>query len=299
MGVRTFTASYRPYGNPITSSDPLARGYTGQRRDDAGMLYLHARFAHPGIGRFLSPDPTISSLRPIGMNRYAYAQNDPINREDIDGLGFWEDADAEIGHAAGLVAGAVRVLDLDHLFMGKNPLPFNLGIGNTLALLPNSINALHKGDYPRLAKSVASEVVISAAIAASIMSYGTAAAPIVAATQSVVLPFLLSAINTGDIAVAAKQGLMGPLGGLAFGGKTGRWEYDNLYKLKKDGTWEWVDGPGAMTVVGAVFGTFLSANSHVAVASRDQAISSAPQALLSSSTGGLFGYGYDQTTGDH
>jgi RHS repeat-associated protein len=298
MGVRTFTASYRPYGNPITSTDPLARGYTGQRRDDAGMLYLHARFAHPGLGRFLSPDPTTPTMRPIGMNRYAYAQNDPINRSDIDGLGFWEDADAEIGHAAGVAAGALRVLDLDHLFMGKNPLPFNLGIGNTLALLPNSINALHKGDHVRLAKSVASEVVISAAIAASIMSYGTAAAPIVAATQSVVLPFLLSAINTGDIVTAVKEGLMGPLPGIALNGRKGRWQYDTGYKQQKDGTWVWSDGPGVTDVAGAVFGTFLSANSYVAVASRDQAISATPQALLSSSTGGLFGYGFDRTTGD-
>src|SRR5262249_34706470 len=43
----------------------------------------------PTLGRFLSPDPTVPSERAVGLNRYAYAGNDPINHVDIDGLGFW------------------------------------------------------------------------------------------------------------------------------------------------------------------------------------------------------------------
>ena len=83
---------YRPYGDRLATATEHAeaRSYTGQRQDESGLIYLHARYYDPVIGRFISPDPTIPTPRTVGLNRYAYASNDPINHTDIDGLGFFK-----------------------------------------------------------------------------------------------------------------------------------------------------------------------------------------------------------------
>lgn len=44
--------------------------------------------AHAEPIRFLSPDPVDPTLSGVGTNRYAYAQNDPINKSDPSGLGI-------------------------------------------------------------------------------------------------------------------------------------------------------------------------------------------------------------------
>jgi len=76
------------------------KGYIGERHDEeAGLLYLHARWYDPALGRFLQPDwwdrldasvvlgGGAQGLRTsaVGTNRYAYAGNDPINRSDPGG----------------------------------------------------------------------------------------------------------------------------------------------------------------------------------------------------------------------
>ncbi|MCG8469792.1 MAG: RHS repeat-associated core domain-containing protein, partial [Gemmatimonadetes bacterium] len=56
----------------------------GREWDDAaGLLYLRARYYDPEIGRFISEDPI--GLQG-GVNPYAYASNDPVNRADRTGL---------------------------------------------------------------------------------------------------------------------------------------------------------------------------------------------------------------------
>ncbi len=83
--------TYRPYGERLATTSTVGqpRGFTGQEQDATGLLYLHARYYDPMLGRFLSPDPTIPSPRLLGLNRYAYAQDNPVNLVDLDGLGFW------------------------------------------------------------------------------------------------------------------------------------------------------------------------------------------------------------------
>lgn len=91
--------SYEPFG--ASSGSSLTRyGYTGREMDEAtGLMYYRARWYDPQQARFISEDPI------GGMNRYAYAGNNPISRIDpmdtswstfADGLkdggidGFWE-----------------------------------------------------------------------------------------------------------------------------------------------------------------------------------------------------------------
>jgi hypothetical protein len=85
--------------------------YTGQRRDETGLLYYHARYYDPALGRFLSADtivPEVGALavtpsdstaaelfdnggkmsgtaNPQELNRYSYANNNPIRYNDPSG----------------------------------------------------------------------------------------------------------------------------------------------------------------------------------------------------------------------
>jgi RHS repeat-associated protein len=89
-GVRLATHTYFPFGRETSASTPDAetKKFTGHERDDINLDYMHARYYVPYAGRFLSVDPTWESAdasRPQSWNRYAYVENNPINKVDPDG----------------------------------------------------------------------------------------------------------------------------------------------------------------------------------------------------------------------
>lgn len=106
QGGLSVRKTYLPYGEVTTAAPGTgcdtggSVGYIGTRYDpEAGLQYLNARWYAPTLGRFISPDwwdPIAESVAiaggpagvlssPVGMNRYAYAGNDPINRSDPEG----------------------------------------------------------------------------------------------------------------------------------------------------------------------------------------------------------------------
>jgi RHS repeat-associated protein len=93
-GTEVHRKNYRPFGEIMSASGTLpyeARGYTAQRQDTAGLIWLKARFYDPELGRFISPNPVIDGDDNIGLNRYAYAANDPVNHTDPNGLDCHKD----------------------------------------------------------------------------------------------------------------------------------------------------------------------------------------------------------------
>jgi RHS repeat-associated protein len=75
---------YGPFGESAATLPGTTIGYTGQRYDtELGLYHYKARYFHPGIGRFLQPDPIGYKA---GMNLYAYCSNDGLNHTDPDGL---------------------------------------------------------------------------------------------------------------------------------------------------------------------------------------------------------------------
>ena len=125
-GAVALRQRYAPYGDrqvtaPSGCGDGEERGFIGERHDpEAGLLYLHARFYDPVLGRFLSPDwwdPIDTAVAanggaagvlssPVGTNRYAYAANDPINKSDPNGHALVVDDVAIITLGAIAVAAA-------------------------------------------------------------------------------------------------------------------------------------------------------------------------------------------------
>lgn len=88
---------YAPFGEEMSSSNPpgpakMPMRFTGHERDvlGAGVLddldYMHARHYTPYVGRFLQVDQVLGRPEsPQSWNRYAYANNDPVNLFDPDG----------------------------------------------------------------------------------------------------------------------------------------------------------------------------------------------------------------------
>lgn len=75
---------YGPFGESAATLPGTTIGYTGQRYDtELGLYHYKARYFHPGMGRFLQPDPVGYKA---GMNLYAYCSNDGLNHTDPNGL---------------------------------------------------------------------------------------------------------------------------------------------------------------------------------------------------------------------
>lgn len=80
---------YDPIGNPIDviGADQTMYGYAGEPIDETQLVYLRNRYYNPTIGTFISQDPVEGSMNnPMSLNRYAYAQGNPVNMTDPSGL---------------------------------------------------------------------------------------------------------------------------------------------------------------------------------------------------------------------
>jgi RHS repeat-associated protein len=86
FGLPTTTYAYDPFGGTTqqgaASDNPFQ--YTGRENDGTALQYNRNRYYHPGMGRFISPDPI--GLGGGDSNLYAYVGNDPMNATDPLGL---------------------------------------------------------------------------------------------------------------------------------------------------------------------------------------------------------------------
>ncbi|MEU6765483.1 RHS repeat-associated core domain-containing protein [Streptomyces sp. NPDC046853] len=86
-GTKVNTYSYSPRGvtrAASTEKTPQPYRFAGGYQDPTGMYHLAARYYDPNIGRFNSPDPSGQEKNP-----YLYAEGDPVNRIDPNGLASW------------------------------------------------------------------------------------------------------------------------------------------------------------------------------------------------------------------
>jgi RHS repeat-associated protein/uncharacterized repeat protein (TIGR01451 family) len=81
------STDYSAFGTPrVTSGIQGPIGFAGQQTDSTGLQYLLARYYDPSSGRFLSQDSLLQGGPGTqGLNRYAYAGNNPANVTDPTG----------------------------------------------------------------------------------------------------------------------------------------------------------------------------------------------------------------------
>jgi RHS repeat-associated protein len=92
-GNAVWRGDYLPFGEENLISGPVENDFrfVGKENDkETGLYYFGARYMEAMIGRFISPEPLGISkrdlLNPQGLNRYAYALNNPYRYLDPDGL---------------------------------------------------------------------------------------------------------------------------------------------------------------------------------------------------------------------
>jgi RHS repeat-associated protein len=92
----TETLRYFPWGEERNTTTQNRDKFGAYFRDSTGLDYALNRYYSSSHGRFLTPDPYYSSAGPEGpqsWNRYAYVENDPVNKVDPYGLDlFWADS---------------------------------------------------------------------------------------------------------------------------------------------------------------------------------------------------------------
>ena len=92
-------AVYEPFGAFLTTptgTNPSVtdRGFTGHRHNNTGsynfgLIYMNARYCHPQLGRFVSPDTIVPEPgNPQAFNRYGYGLNNPPKYRDPSGHWF-------------------------------------------------------------------------------------------------------------------------------------------------------------------------------------------------------------------
>jgi RHS repeat-associated protein len=81
---------FGPFGEQRNSSANLSDtsyGFTSHEHDtDLGLINMRGRLYDPEIGQFLQPDPFVTRPFSQGLNRFAYAENSPLNLVDPTGL---------------------------------------------------------------------------------------------------------------------------------------------------------------------------------------------------------------------
>jgi len=80
---------YQVYGAVAIQSGqpPSVLAFTGEIRDENGLVYLRNRWYDPVVGRFVSSDPySGTALGPTTLNRYVYAEANPARFTDPSGL---------------------------------------------------------------------------------------------------------------------------------------------------------------------------------------------------------------------
>ncbi|WP_167481780.1 RHS repeat-associated core domain-containing protein [Leptospira bouyouniensis] len=84
--------AYKPYGlihrTDSGGPDISKIKYAGQTEEkESGLYYMKARYYDPFVGRFLTGDQKVYPKQIHGMNRYMYANGNPINYHDPTGYG--------------------------------------------------------------------------------------------------------------------------------------------------------------------------------------------------------------------
>jgi RHS repeat-associated protein len=95
-GTVTDTATYGIYGKLLTRTGTtptpfLFNGLYGVMTDANGLTYHRARYYNPSLRRFINQDVTVGDIgSAASLNRYAYANGNPVSLVDPFGMMAWD-----------------------------------------------------------------------------------------------------------------------------------------------------------------------------------------------------------------
>ena len=95
-GTITDTFAYDTYGKLIsrTGTSKVIFGYNGRDgvvTEDNGLIYMRARYYSPDMRRFVNADIIHGDIsNAVTLNRYAYANGNPVSNTDPFGLWSWD-----------------------------------------------------------------------------------------------------------------------------------------------------------------------------------------------------------------
>ena len=123
---------FLPFGEFLEQSGTFktAKGYTNhEQTDSSGLIYMQARFYHPGFGRFTAPDPARDQHfdNTQSWNIYSYVRNNPIMSTDPTGMLADQLNATQTMGPQGAMSGSG-----DYSFMWGNDV-MELGAGNVVA----------------------------------------------------------------------------------------------------------------------------------------------------------------------
>ena len=95
------------YADTLGQNNPIR--YRGYYQDfETGFYYLQSRYYDPAIRRFINADNVLYTGNDfVGLNLYSYCGNNPVDRIDDEGHGWWIAASAIIG---GLIGGISKIV---------------------------------------------------------------------------------------------------------------------------------------------------------------------------------------------
>jgi len=212
--------SYSPYGSitfrSYTTDTPfLYNGRYGVTSDGNGLFCMRARFYNPQICRFVNPDPSGLSG---GLNRYAYANGNPLNLTDPFGL-CAIDWNQVYQHEAGsfILGGSIAVALTETgaaAALLSNPIGWAILIAGGVAAVEHAYEVAALGTQQQQANLVAD--IIGGGVGGGVASVGTtylaesASSSVAAAPQSEVTAYveadILGPEGPGQFVLRSGQG---------------------------------------------------------------------------------------------
>ena len=147
-GSVTDTYDYSAYGELVgtSGSTPNSYRFTGEQQDsETGLYYNRARYYNPSLGRFTQQDSWMgASGNPITLNKYLYANSNPVRYVDPSGRASNSENMAAIA-TAGAVAGIAAYYTIDLSYRAYTGSAYGL-MYDTLMIL-REVSAANDDDF--------------------------------------------------------------------------------------------------------------------------------------------------------
>ena len=230
-GNITDTFAYDTYGRLTTrtGSTPIIFGYNGRDgviTDKTGLIYMRARYYSPDMKRFINADVVAGKLSSaITLNRYAYANGNPVSFVDPFGLSSERENDTETDNTIDRIYYINSYMESTNNALYKLLQSWGISLTEEVYATDNYIDILFGGFTVKLHVDVSFAIPIETNVESDIdVDSGYAIHEVV--TPELTLPWTDIAASVGAYADGDRLGV-----GLSAYARDGSWTYGVKYQL--------------------------------------------------------------------